>query len=281
MQSQTTVKNVRLYYLDWLRVLAIFMVFLFHSVHVFDLTDWSIKNAERSELLTIILVLLSLWGMPFFFLIAGTSSIFALRRRTPSQYVRERFNRLLIPYIVGTILFWFPMVYLEWVNKTQLGLVTYSFQANLSGYWTFYANLGLSPLWFPFGKHLWFLGFLFAFAIISLPILLWLKRDQGARVIGWLARVSEYRGGILVFVLPLWLVRTSVHPFFPKEHDWSDFAFLLSFFILGFILTRTSRNQTGFNLMSNSNWYMFRFAQLFDGAKRWKHHFFLRNTRTV
>ena len=28
----------RLYYLDWLRVLAIFGVFLFHAVHPFDLT---------------------------------------------------------------------------------------------------------------------------------------------------------------------------------------------------------------------------------------------------
>jgi hypothetical protein len=47
------------------------------------------------------------------------------------------------------------------------------------------------------------------------------------------------------------------------------------------LLTRTSRNQTGSNLMSNNNGYIFRFAQSVDGAKRWKRHFFLRNTKTV
>src|SRR5512147_1274864 len=99
MQAQTTVKAARLYYLDWLRVLAIFMVFLFHAVHPFDAPSWHIKNAEQSEILTIITVLLGFWGMPFFFLVAGTASWFALQRRTPSQYVRERSLRLAIPYV--------------------------------------------------------------------------------------------------------------------------------------------------------------------------------------
>ena len=52
MQSQAASREtggtpvaVRLYYLDWLRVLAILMVFLFHAVHVFDFGSWQIKNA--------------------------------------------------------------------------------------------------------------------------------------------------------------------------------------------------------------------------------------------
>ncbi len=42
-------KSVRLHYLDWLQVLAILGVFLFHAAHPFDdLTDWHIKNAETT-----------------------------------------------------------------------------------------------------------------------------------------------------------------------------------------------------------------------------------------
>jgi len=80
---------VRLYYLDWLRVIAILGVFLFHAVHPFDLSDWHIKNAEQSMAVSVVLGLLFPWGMPFFFLIAGTGSWFALRRRTAGQYVGE------------------------------------------------------------------------------------------------------------------------------------------------------------------------------------------------
>ena len=40
------VKSARLHYLDWLRVLLILGVFLYHAVHPFDsAVDWHIKNA--------------------------------------------------------------------------------------------------------------------------------------------------------------------------------------------------------------------------------------------
>ena len=46
--TKTNVKTTgRLYYLDWLRVILIFGVFLFHALHPFDtLIPWYIKNAE-------------------------------------------------------------------------------------------------------------------------------------------------------------------------------------------------------------------------------------------
>lgn len=231
----------RLYYLDWLRVLAIFMVFLYHAVHPFDLPGWHIKNAEQSDILTIITVLLGFWGMPFFFLVAGTASWFALQRRTTSQYVSERSLRLVIPYIVGTILFWLPVMYFEWGNRVYLGATTLSFQEYLLNLLQWFVSLGFSPIWLSFGNHLWFIGFLFAFALLSLPIFLWLKRERGTRVIAWLASVSEHRGGILVFLLPLLIIQLSLRPFFLREHDWADFIFQLSFYILGFILIADER----------------------------------------
>ena len=195
---QTKAQATRLYYLDWLRVIAISIVFLFHAVHPFDFWGWHVKNAEQSEILTIILTLFSLWGMSFFFLVAGSASWFALQRRTPSRYLRERFNRLVIPYIVGTILFWIPQIYFEWGNRVYLGTTTLPFQDYLMGVYKYFANLGFRPIWLAFGNHLWFLSFLFAFALITLPLFLWLKREPGSRLVAWLASVSDHRGGILM-----------------------------------------------------------------------------------
>ena len=240
-------ESVRVHYLDWLRVLAILMVFLFHAVHVFDFGTWQIKNAEQSEIITIILTLLSLWGMPFFFLIAGAASWFALQRRTGRQYVSERFRRLLIPFLVGALLFSPIQYYLEWMNRTQLGLLSVSFLGFLRDEIHPFNPLllqfpGFSPRWFGVaGFHLWFVGFLFAFALITLPLFRWFKGETGKRFVSRLAELCEHRGGILLFALPLLAVQLGLRPFFPQEHDWADFIFRMSFFILGYLLFADER----------------------------------------
>jgi glucan biosynthesis protein C len=235
----------RLRYLDSLRVLSILMVFLFHAVHPFDFGDWQVKNAVQSEILTIILLFLSIWGMPFFFMLAGTSSCLALQRRTARQYVSERFYRLLIPFIAGSILFWPIEYYCESMNKIQRGVLT-SFPAFLSAYTIFNPRLlrfpGFSPRWFGVaGYHLWFLGFLFSFALITLPFLLWLKKGSGQTTLAWMARWCDHRGGILLFIIPPAIINALLLPLFPLEHDWADFVHHMFFFALGFILFADER----------------------------------------
>jgi peptidoglycan/LPS O-acetylase OafA/YrhL len=240
MQSQVVVEQadstsrgpVRLHYLDWLRVLAILGVFLFHAVHPFDLFDWHIKNAELSMTVTFFLVLLFPWGMPFFFLIAGTGSWFALRRRTAGQFAFERFKRLLIPYIAGCIVLWPIMLYFQWRHIILKGEWYGSFQQ-----FVLLHRAGFSPMWFgEVGFHLWFLGFLFCFSLLGLPLFLWLKGKSGQAVLARLAGMCARRGGILVFIIPLLLVRLGLQPFFPEEHDWADFFYLMSAFVLGYVL---------------------------------------------
>jgi peptidoglycan/LPS O-acetylase OafA/YrhL len=38
----------RLYYLDWLRVLAMLSIFFFHADRFFDFYDWHVKNEARN-----------------------------------------------------------------------------------------------------------------------------------------------------------------------------------------------------------------------------------------
>lgn len=232
LSTTTNQQSTRLHYLDWLRVIAVLGVFLFHAVHPFDLADWHIKNAEQSVVVTVFIAFMFPWGMPFFFLLAGASSWFALRRRSARDFARERFNRLLIPFIGGAILLMPLMLYFEWRHKTQTGLLEGPFAAFLLD-----RNAGFTPIWFgALGYHLWFLGFLFAFSILCLPVFLWLKGASGQRLIKWLANLCEHRGAILLVFIPLALIRLALHPFFPQEHSWADFFVQMSFFLLGFVL---------------------------------------------
>jgi glucan biosynthesis protein C len=223
---------VRLHYLDWLRVLAILGVFVFHAVHPFDYADWHIKNAELSMTVTVFLTFLFPWGMPFFFLIAGTGSWFALRRRSPRQFAIERAQRLLIPYVAGCILLWPSMLYFEWRHLA----VTHQWYGSFRRFVLLH-RAGFSPMWFgEIGFHLWFLGFLFCFSLLALPFFAWLRGRRGQAFLSWLAGICSRRGGILLFLLPLLLVRLGLQPLFPEEHDWADFFYLMAFFVSGYLL---------------------------------------------
>jgi peptidoglycan/LPS O-acetylase OafA/YrhL len=237
LAAEARPKVVRLHYLDWLRVLAIFGVFLFHSLHVFDLGDWHIKNSEQSTELTIVLILFSMWGLPFFFMISGTGSWFALRRRSPGQYASERFKRLAVPFVVGALLFMPMMLYFEWSHHILTGQTTLTFVEFAAR-----PMMGLTPMWFgTLGYHLWFLGFLFSFVLMSLPLFLWWKGPSGQRMLAWMAGLAEHRGGLLLFLIPLALIRFVLMPLFGTEHDWADFVFQGAFFVLGFVLFSDDR----------------------------------------
>ena len=222
----------RLYYIDWLRVLAILGVFLFHATNIFNTMPWHIKNAEQSIVVTAIQAFFFPWGMALFFMIAGAGTWFALKRRTSSQYIKERARRLLIPFVVGSIILSPIQLYFEWGHKVQTDVFAGSFTQFISS-----LPWGPNPRIFGVvGYHLWFLGFLFMFSLLALPFFQWVRKGGGRRVISWLAQVCHHRGGILIFVLLPLVVRLGLQPFFPYEHDWADFFFLFSFFVIGYLV---------------------------------------------
>ena len=234
-------KSGRLYYLDWLRVILIFGVFLYHAIHPFVLNlDWQIKNAEQSEAFMAILLTVNPWGIPLFFLVAGAGSYFALRRRSNRQYISERVNRLLIPFIIGSILLTPFQEYLGALNKGTFQGSFLSFIPEMLADLTS-GNLFSPHIFGRWGLHLWFLGFLFAFSLLALPFFSWFKRDAGRSFISWLGRLVEKRGGILLFIIPLALSRVLVQPFFPEAKGWIDFVYMFLFFVLGYIIYSDDR----------------------------------------
>ena len=175
--------------------------------------------------------------MPLFFVIAGAGTWFALKRRTSSQYIKERSRRLLIPFVVGSIVLSSVQLYFEWSHKVQTGIFSGSFIQFVSS-----LPWGPNPRIFGVvGYHLWFLGFLFMFSLLALPLFQWIRGGGGQRIISWLAQVCHHRGGILIFVLLPLIIKLGLQPFFPYEHDWADFFFLFSFFIIGYLVISDER----------------------------------------
>jgi peptidoglycan/LPS O-acetylase OafA/YrhL len=228
---------VRLHYLDWLRVLATLGVFFFHAINVFSPAGFEISNAERSDVILMIQGFFFPWGMPLFFLVAGAGSWFALRRRTAGQFTRERTLRLLVPFFTGTLLLGPVQLYLSWSHRSQTGAFTGSFPEFLAD-----RLPQIGPKFFgAFGYHMWFLGFLFAYSLLALPLFTWLKGEGGRRVVSQLAGLCEHRGAILLFILPVVAVRLGLQPFFPEQQNWADFFYHGAFFVLGYLLFADER----------------------------------------
>jgi hypothetical protein len=132
------------------------------------------------------------------------------------------------------------------MNRIKIGTLSVSFQEFLRSELLPFNPLllrypGFSPRWLGTGFHLWFIGFLFFFAIFTLPLFRWLRGEAGMRFVSRLARLCEHRGAILVLVIPLLVIQLSLRPFFTWEHDWHDFIFRMCFFILGYLLFTDER----------------------------------------
>jgi hypothetical protein len=228
----------RRYDIDWLRVLIMLTVFLFHCARFFAGGAWHLNNDTQSFAALILLSWLEMWFMPLFFVLSGVGSWYALKSRTGGQYVLERIKRILVPlFTVGFVVLLPPQFYFEkYSNAGFTGTIWQSLPIYLSGVgrFRFSSPGGLLPL--PFVGHLWFLWFLFLSSLLALALLLYLRSKGGRGVIEKLAELSIRPGGIFLFLIPVILVRIALRSFFYGENTWADFFEYLVLFVLGYIL---------------------------------------------
>jgi glucans biosynthesis protein C len=227
-----TPKRERLFYLDWLRVLAVSFVFLYHTLRPFDITDWHVKNADQNVVVTVIMNAFALWGMPLFFVLAGAASYFALRSRPGRQFLRERTLRLLVPLFVGFLLFSPLQAYFEALNHKRFAGSSLQFIP----WFVAQPQLSWHAPWLNYPYHLWFLEFLWVCSLIAPLLFVFFRRASGSRVLEKLAAWCAVPGGILLFVFPLALIRITLGAAFPGEHDWGELAIYLTFFVYGSVL---------------------------------------------
>jgi glucan biosynthesis protein C len=169
--------TIRYYELDWLRVYVIFGSIAYHIM--IGIQTFS-PGAQSNIILRSMTNFLDLWGMPLLFCISGASAWFALERRTSGRYVGERIMRLGLPFLAGILLVIPPEDYigLRLDPHYQQAFPAY-FGAKVQQYMTLFQGNPFNNL-ITFWGHLWFIPELLLFAIITLPLFLWLKSAQGS-----------------------------------------------------------------------------------------------------
>jgi len=226
-------RTTRLQYVDSLRVYAVALVFVIHVCEVFNPWDeWHITNAERSRVLGELVVLMAPWIMPLVMLLAGVSAWYALPARDNAAYVRERTRRVLLPLVAGTLLLVPVQV---WLERSLHG----EFAGSLLQFYPRFFD-GIYPAGNFSWHHLWFLGHLYGYSLLALPLFRYLQRREGIRALAMLGRIGGEPGGVIWLALPLVLERSLLWGLFPERHmltsDWSNHALLFVAYVYGFVL---------------------------------------------
>jgi len=91
----------RYFDIDWLRVLGMLTIFLFHNARFFNEEDWHVKNFELNFGMSLFVAILDHFVMPLFFVLSAIAIYHVLKKRSNAEFLRERVIRLLIPLCVG------------------------------------------------------------------------------------------------------------------------------------------------------------------------------------
>jgi glucan biosynthesis protein C len=221
--------TTRLYYLDWLRVLAMFGVFFYHNARFFDeLTDWHVKNATTNLAATVYIAFVSQWGMPLFFLLAGAGTYFALRNTTLWQYALDRTLRLLVRLLFGMLVIVVPQAYFEAIYQGE------TISGNFLQIYAQYLKTLPELPWY----HLWFLADLFIISIVALLVFIPIGKSKENII----ARISYVFKRPLVMIIVLILLLTAIDAFiYPsgfwgnRNNAWSIAGYAV-FFIAGYLI---------------------------------------------
>lgn len=201
--------SLRRYDIDWIRVIAIGLLLLYHVAIAFQ--PWGVmigfitSNTYWNELWTP-MMMLNIWRIPLLFFVSGMGVYFAMQNKTWKQLLQERALRIFLPYVFGSI-FIFPASVYIWLRYNNLPL-------------TYNPNPG----------HLWFLGNIVVYVVALLPVFFYLKENESGSMATFIKKLFRTPFGLLVPVAALILEAIVVKP-----NPYTLYAMTWHGFVLGFI----------------------------------------------
>ncbi len=98
--------------LDWMRVLLILVVFLFHSGRPFHWGDWHVFDATSPDFATV-LGFMEMRMLPAIFVVSAAAIWYSLGYQKAGRFIWRKVLRLLVPLLLGVFILSPHQVYLE------------------------------------------------------------------------------------------------------------------------------------------------------------------------
>lgn len=148
---------MRRYDIDWIRVIAIALLIIYHSAIAFQ--PWGvmigfITNPEPWPSLWLPMAILNVWRIPLLFFVSGMGVYFAMQSRTWLELISERARRIFLPYLFGMFAI-VPVQVLIWQSYNNME-----------------ARYTANP------AHLWFLGNIMSYVVIFFYLFYYLREKS-------------------------------------------------------------------------------------------------------
>jgi peptidoglycan/LPS O-acetylase OafA/YrhL len=210
-----TNKSVRRHDIDWIRVIAIGLLLIYHGTISFQ--PWGnslmfITNQDSLEALWIPMSLLNVWRIPILFFISGMGVFFAIRKRNWKALMKERTRRILVPLIFGffAIVPIHVFIYQKYYNQTL-----------------FYA---------PDFSHLWFLANIYVYTFLLSPLFFYFRKKPENNFFKFSLNALSKPIGIYLFIIPFIVEAILIQPAIFSLYLFSAHGFWLGIlaFFFGF-----------------------------------------------
>jgi glucans biosynthesis protein C len=209
--------STRRYDIDWIRVIAIGLLLLYHTAIGFQ--AWGIMigfivNERTWESLWIPMAMLNVWRIPLLFFVSGMGVYFAIESRRWKQLMLERAGRILLPFLFGIVLIVPIHVYL-WQH-----------------------HYGFDMAYSPGPAHLWFLGNIAAYVLLLSPVFFYLKRNEHGTAGRAIKKLMSNFAGLLL-IMAAFVAEVLIadpRPYEMYVMTWHGFFLGLLAFFSGFCL---------------------------------------------
>ena len=215
MAAQTEFE--RRYDIDWVRVIAIGLLLLYHTGIGFQ--PWGvfigfIQSDEPLKSLWVPMSMLNLWRIPLLFFVSGMGVCFAMRKRNWKELMIERSRRILLPLIFGAILI-VPLHTLLW-QKYYMQELSY----------------------IPAQSHLWFLTNIMVYIVVLSPLFFYLKLNRVKKPGKAVRRFMSKPVGLAAIILANILEVIIVKPDTFETYSMSMHGYILGLiaFLSGYLL---------------------------------------------
>lgn len=199
----------RRYDIDWIRVIAIGLLLVYHTAIGFQ--PWGffigfITNNEFLQSLWTPMTMLNIWRIPILFYVSGMGLFLAIQNRNWKQLFVERFKRIAIPFLFGSLVI--------------VPIHQFIIQNHYGNALSYNANMG----------HLWFLGNILVYVILLAPVFYFLKNRSDNDAVVFIKRLFNNPIG-LVFILILFIAEAVI----VKPPIFEMYAYTSHGFFLGLV----------------------------------------------
>lgn len=202
--------------IDWLRVIAIGLLIIYHIAIIFQ--PWAmfigfIRSDEAMENLWTPMTMLNVWRIPLLFYVSGMGVYFAMKKRDWKALIFERSKRILLPFIFG------------YLAITPLHMFVFQKYYNMP--FQYFSDSG----------HLWFLGNIFVYVLLLTPVFYCLKKQDDGKFKKAVSKIMSYAIGPLTisifFILEVLWVKPQYFELYSKT--WHGFFMGFLAFFFGFL----------------------------------------------